>query len=63
MGAVTAAAAAHLQLPHIDYLSILPVLIMMGGAVLVVAVSSMTRRAMGTGASTAVSLVTGIAAL
>ncbi len=63
MAGATVASAATLHLPHIDYLSILPVLIMMGGAVLVVVVSSMTRRALGTSASTALSVLTGVAAL
>ncbi len=63
MAGATVASAAALHLPHIDYLSILPVLIMMGGAVLVVVVSSMTRRALGTSASTALSVLTGVAAL
>ncbi len=63
MAGATVASAATLHLPHIDYLSILPVLIMMGGAVLVVVVSSMTRRALGTSASTGLSVLTGAAAL
>ncbi|MHB1710690.1 MAG: NADH-quinone oxidoreductase subunit N [Acidimicrobiales bacterium] len=54
---------ARIQTPHIDYLSILPILIMMGGAVLLVAVSSVTRSVTRVGAATFVTAVTAIAAL
>jgi len=41
---LAAASVAKLRTPHIDYLSILPILIMMGGAVLLVTVSSLFRQ-------------------
>jgi NADH-quinone oxidoreductase subunit N len=58
-----AAAAATIHTPHIDYLSILPVLIMMGGAVVLVVVSSLVRRVLGVSVGTLVATVTSIAAL
>ncbi|MGC8462773.1 MAG: NADH-quinone oxidoreductase subunit N [Acidimicrobiales bacterium] len=58
-----ATAAATIHTPHIDYLSILPVLIMMGGAVVLVVVSSLVRRVLGVSVGTLVATVTSIAAL
>ena len=49
--------------PHVDYLSILPMLIMMGGAVLLMVVSSMFRKVLGVGTGTLVASVVSIAAL
>jgi len=57
------ASAATLHTPHIDYLSILPVLIMLGGAVLLVTVSSLVRPVLKVGAGTAVASATSVAAL
>ncbi len=58
---VTSASAIHT--PHVDYLSILPMLIMMGGAVLLLVVSSLFRKILGVGAGTVVASVTSIAAV
>ncbi|MGB7050964.1 MAG: NADH-quinone oxidoreductase subunit N [Acidimicrobiales bacterium] len=53
----------HIRVPHIDYLSILPLLIMMGGAVALMGASSMFRRVLGVGSGTLVASVVSIAAL
>jgi NADH-quinone oxidoreductase subunit N len=61
-----AAAVSHterIRVPHIDYLSILPLLIMMGGAVALMGASSMFRRVLGVGSGTLVASVVSIAAL
>ena len=58
-----ASSAAAIHTPHVDYLSILPVLIMMGGAVLLVTVSSLFRKVMGVGSGTFVAALTSVAAL
>ncbi|HEX3842237.1 MAG TPA: NADH-quinone oxidoreductase subunit N [Acidimicrobiales bacterium] len=60
---VAAAAAAKIRTPHIDYLSILPILIMMGGAVLLVTVSSLFRQVMGVSSATLITVVTSVATL
>jgi NADH-quinone oxidoreductase subunit N len=60
---VAASTAPTIHTPHIDYLSILPILIMMGGAVVLVVVSSLFRKILGVGAGTLVASVTSIAAL
>jgi NADH-quinone oxidoreductase subunit N len=52
-----------IRIPHIDYLSILPLLIMMGGAVVLMGASSMFRRVLGVGSGTLVASVVSIAAL
>jgi NADH-quinone oxidoreductase subunit N len=57
------AAAATIHTPHIDYLSILPVLVMMGGAVLLVVVSSLVRKVLGISIGTLVASATSVAAL
>jgi len=49
--------------PHIDYLSILPILIMIGGAVAIVVISSLVRRQLRTGVGTLLAIVTSLAAL
>jgi NADH-quinone oxidoreductase subunit N len=49
--------------PHIDYLSILPILIMMGGAVVLMVVSSLWRKVLGVGTGTLFAGVTSVAAL
>ncbi len=58
-----AAATPRFRTPHIDYLSILPILIMMGGAVAIVVVSSLVRRQLRTGVGTLLAIVTSLAAL
>ncbi len=60
---LAAAAPTTIRVPHIDYLSILPILIMMGGAVALMAVSSIFRRVLGVGAGTLAASVVSIAAL
>ena len=49
--------------PKIDYLSILPVLVMLGGAVVVLAASSLQRRSMDPTVPTAMTVMTTLAAL
>ena len=49
-----ASAAPAIHTPHVDYLSILPMLIMMGGALVLMVVSSLFRRILGVGAGTLV---------
>ncbi len=65
MTATILAAAAHVTIrtPHIDYLSILPLLIMMGGAVALMAVSSVFRRVTGVGTGTLTTSLVSLAAL
>ncbi|MHB8681011.1 MAG: NADH-quinone oxidoreductase subunit N [Acidimicrobiales bacterium] len=58
-----AAAATHLVLPKIAYLSILPVLVLLGGAVAVLACSSLARRALSARATTTLVLLTALGAL
>jgi NADH-quinone oxidoreductase subunit N len=60
---VAAASVAKIRTPHIDYLSILPVLIMMGGAVALVTVSSLFRQVMGVRSATLITVVTAVASL
>ncbi len=59
----TAAVAPVIHTPHVNYLSILPMLIMMGGAVVLMVASSLFRKILGVGAGTLVASVTAIAAL
>jgi NADH-quinone oxidoreductase subunit N len=58
-----AATSGTIHTPHVDYLSILPMLIMMGGAVLLMVVSSLFRKILGVGTGTLVASVTSVAAL
>jgi len=60
---VAASTAPTIHTPHIDYLSILPILIMMGGAVVLVVVSSLFRKILGVGTGTLVASMTSVAAL
>jgi NADH-quinone oxidoreductase subunit N len=60
---VVTSGAPVIHTPHVDYLSILPMLIMMGGAVLLMVVSSLFRKILGVGAGTVVASVTSVAAL
>jgi NADH-quinone oxidoreductase subunit N len=60
---VLAAAAPAIHTPHVDYLSILPMVIMMGGALLLMVVSSLFRKVLGVGTGTLVSAGVSIAAL
>ncbi len=52
-----------LAAPKIDYLSILPVLVMLGGAIAVLAASSLLRRRMDPTMATVMTVMTGLAAL
>jgi NADH-quinone oxidoreductase subunit N len=56
-------AAPTIQVPHIDYLSILPMLIMLGGALVLMLVSSLFRRAMDSRAGTWAAVTVSVAAL
>ncbi len=57
------AAAGQLRLPHIDYLSILPVMVMLGGAVFILGWSSLLRRPLDTTWVTSLTVLTAAAAL
>jgi len=52
-----------IHVPHVDYLSILPMLIMLGGALALMLVSSLLRRVMNARAGTVVAVVVSLAAL
>jgi NADH-quinone oxidoreductase subunit N len=58
-----AAAAPPLALPKIDYYSILPEMVLLGGAVLMLAVSSLLRRPMDHATATTMTVATGLASL
>ncbi len=60
---LASSAAPTIHVPHIDYLSILPMLIMMGGAVVLMAVTSLFRRVRTIGVGTAVASTASVAAL
>jgi NADH-quinone oxidoreductase subunit N len=61
--ALLASAAPTIHTPHVDYLSILPMIIMMGGAVALMVVSSLFRKILAVGAGTVATVVTSLAAL
>ena len=56
-------AAPTIHVPHIDYLSILPMLIMLGGALLLMLVSSLLRKILDVRAGTVIAVVVSTAAL
>jgi NADH-quinone oxidoreductase subunit N len=56
-------AAPTIHVPHVDYLSILPMLIMMGGALVLMVASSLFRKILGVGAGTVATVVVSLAAL
>lgn len=56
-------AATHLTLPRISYLSILPVLILLGGAAGMLGVSAVSSRRLPTSINTAMAVLTALAAL
>jgi NADH-quinone oxidoreductase subunit N len=60
---LVAATAPMIHTPHVDYLSILPMLIMMGGAALLMVVSSLFRKILGVGTGTLVASAVSVAAL
>ena len=51
---LAASATPAIHTPHVDYLSILPMLIMMGGALALMVVSSLFRKVLGVGTGTLV---------
>ena len=61
--ALAASAQPVIHTPHVDYLSILPMLIMMGGAVGLMVVSSLFRKILGVGAGTLAASAVSVAAL
>ncbi len=60
---LVSSAAPTIHVPHIDYLSILPMLIMMGGALALMVVTSLFRRVRTVGVGTIVASTASIAAL
>jgi NADH-quinone oxidoreductase subunit N len=56
-------AAAAIHTPHIRYLAILPMAVMLGGAVLLLAVASLVRRTMRVGVATAGTVVVSLTSL
>jgi NADH-quinone oxidoreductase subunit N len=56
-------AAPTIHVPHVDYLSILPMLIMMGGALVLMVVSSLFRKVLGVGTGTVMAVTVSLAAL
>ncbi|HUY66500.1 MAG TPA: NADH-quinone oxidoreductase subunit N [Acidimicrobiales bacterium] len=58
-----AAASPSIHVPHVDYLSILPMLIMMGGALALMVASSLFRRILTVGAGTVTACAVSVAAL
>jgi NADH-quinone oxidoreductase subunit N len=58
-----ASAAPTIHVPHIDYLSILPMLIMLGGALALMLVSSLLRRILDVRSGTLVAATVSVAAL
>jgi NADH-quinone oxidoreductase subunit N len=61
--AAASSAAASFHTPHINYLSILPILIMMGGAILLMGASSLLRKIFGVGVGTWATVVVSVASL
>jgi NADH-quinone oxidoreductase subunit N len=61
--AAASSATASFHTPHINYLSILPILIMMGGAIVLMGVSSLLRKIFGVGVGTWGTVVISVAAL
>ena len=60
---MVASAAPTIHTPHIDYLSILPMLIMMGGALALMVLSSLFRKILGVGTGTLMASAVSVAAL
>jgi NADH-quinone oxidoreductase subunit N len=59
----TTAANAKIRVPHVDYLSILPMIIMMGGALFLMVISSLFRKILNVTTGTVVASAVSIAAL
>jgi len=62
-GFALAAAAGRLVLPRIDYYSILPELVLLGGALLALAASALVRRPLRVSVTTLMTVATGLASL
>ena len=60
---LAASAAPTIHMPHVDYLSILPMLIMLGGALALMLVSSLLRNIMSVRSGTIVAATVSVAAL
>jgi NADH-quinone oxidoreductase subunit N len=60
---VLGAAAGHLALPRIDYYSVLPELVLLGGALVMLAVSSLMRRDLRSSVTTGLAISAGLASL
>ena len=60
---LASSATPTIHVPHIDYLSILPMLIMMGGALVLMAVTSLFRRVRTIGVGTSVTVAVSVAAV
>lgn len=60
---LAAVSTTPLRLPHIDYLSIVPIIVMMAGAVVILAWSSLLRRPMDVTWVTSLTMLTAIGAL
>jgi NADH-quinone oxidoreductase subunit N len=60
---LAASAAPTIHVPHVDYLSILPMLIMLGGAVALMLVSSILRRVLDVRSGTIIAVTVSVAAL
>jgi len=58
-----AAAAGHIALPRIDYYTILPELVLLGGALVALATSSLVRQPLRVTATTTLSVAAGLASL
>jgi NADH-quinone oxidoreductase subunit N len=61
--AAAGSASTAIHTPHINYLSILPILIMMGGAVLLMGTSSLLRKVFGVGVGTWGAVAVSVASL
>ena len=61
--AAAGSASTAIHTPHINYLSILPILIMMGGAVLLMGASSLLRKVFGVGVGTWGAVAVSVASL
>jgi NADH-quinone oxidoreductase subunit N len=59
----TTTATAKIHVPHVDYLSILPMIIMMGGALFLMVISSLFRKILNVTTGTVVASAVSIAAL
>ena len=60
---LAASAAPTIHVPHVDYLSILPMLIMLGGALALMLVSSILRRVLDVRSGTIIAVTVSVAAL